>query len=143
MEPNRKYSKKREAIFSCICSTDTHPSAEWVYNQLKPQIPDLSLATVYRNLALFKREGRIVSVGVVQNLERFDANTAPHAHLVCSHCGAVVDVFQDFFTQPELDALSQQLCCAVQGARVTFEGLCPQCLAQQDAGKISEKPIQH
>ena len=77
MEPNRKYSKKREAIFSCICSTDTHPSAEWVYNQLKPQIPDLSLATVYRNLALFKREGRIVSVGVVQNLERFDANTAP------------------------------------------------------------------
>ena len=92
---------------------------------------------------MFLEEGQIASVGVVDGLERFDGNTAPHAHLVCSHCGAVVDVFQDFFSQLELDALSQQLCCAVQGARVTFEGLCPQCLAQQDAGKISEKPIQH
>lgn len=79
MEQTRKRSKKRDAILSCLCSTDTHPSAEWIYHRLKPQIPDLSLATVYRNLALFKREGRIVSVGIVQNLERFDANTQPHA----------------------------------------------------------------
>ena len=85
----------------------------------------------------FCETGKAASVGVINGQEHFDGNTAPHAHLVCSHCGAVVDVFQDFFTQPELDALSQQLCCAVQGARVTFEGLCPQCLAQQDAGKIS------
>ena len=81
MEPTRKRSKKRDAILSCLCSTDTHPSAEWIYHRLKPQIPDLSLATVYRNLALFQREGRIISVGVVQNLERFDANVHPHAHL--------------------------------------------------------------
>lgn len=55
MEPTRKRSKKRDAILSCLCSTDTHPSAEWIYHRLKPQIPDLSLATVYRNLALFQR----------------------------------------------------------------------------------------
>ena len=84
MEQTRKRSKKRDAILSCLCSTDTHPSAEWIYHRLKPQIPDLSLATVYRNLALFKREGRIVSVGIVQNLERFDANTQPHAHFICT-----------------------------------------------------------
>ena len=51
MEQTRKRSKKRDAILSCLCNTDTHPSAEWIYHQLKPQIPDLSLATVYRNLA--------------------------------------------------------------------------------------------
>ena len=84
MEPTRKRSKKRDAILSCLCSTDTHPSAEWIYHRLKPQIPDLSLATVYRNLALFQREGRIISVGVVQNLERFDANVHPHAHFICT-----------------------------------------------------------
>ena len=138
-----KFSRKREALYNALRATTVHPTAEWLYAALRPEYPDLSLGTVYRNLKKFCAEGKARSVGVINGQEHFDGNTAPQAHLVCSHCGAVVDVFQDFFSQPELDALSQQLCCAVQGARVTFEGLCPQCLAQQDAGKISEKPIQH
>ena len=127
MEPNRKYSKKREAIFSCICSTDTHPSAEWVYNQLKPQIPDLSLATVYRNLALFKREGRIVSVGVVQNLERFDANTAPHAHFICTRCGCVMDLPKLQLPSELSQAAAQAVAGEVSGCSLLFEGLCHNC----------------
>ena len=51
----QKKSRKRDAILACVCSTDTHPTAEWVYTQLKPDIPDLSLGTVYRNLAMFRR----------------------------------------------------------------------------------------
>ena len=47
--PERKHSKKRDAIYECLRNTTTHPSAEWVYAQLKPTIPDLSLGTVYRN----------------------------------------------------------------------------------------------
>ena len=42
----QKKSRKRDAILACVCSTDTHPTAEWVYTQLKPDIPDLSLGTV-------------------------------------------------------------------------------------------------
>ena len=61
----QKKSRKRDAILACVCSTDTHPTAEWVYTQLKPDIPDLSLGTVYRNLAMFRREGIIGSAGVV------------------------------------------------------------------------------
>ena len=54
--PPKKHSKKRDAILECVRSTTAHPSAEWIYAQLKPQIPDLSLGTVYRNLAAFKQE---------------------------------------------------------------------------------------
>ena len=43
----QKKSRKRDAILACVCSTDTHPTAEWVYTQLKPDIPDLSLGPVY------------------------------------------------------------------------------------------------
>ena len=53
METATRYSPKREAILKCLRSTTCHPSAEWVYTQLKPQIPDLSLATVYRNCLLY------------------------------------------------------------------------------------------
>lgn len=139
MEPNRKYSKKREAIFSCICSTDTHPSAEWVYNQLKPQIPDLSLATVYRNLALFKREGRIVSVGVVQNLERFDANTAPHAHFICTRCGCVMDLPKLQLPSELSQAAAQAVAGEVSGCSLLFEGLCHTCTQNRIPVHSAEK----
>ena len=48
MERATRYSRKREAILNAIQSTDCHPSAEWVYQTLKPTHPDLSLGTVYR-----------------------------------------------------------------------------------------------
>ena len=88
----QKKSRKRDAILACVCSTDTHPTAEWVYTQLKPDIPDLSLGTVYRNLAMFRREGIIGSAGVVNGLERYDRNPLPHAHFVCTQCSAVYDL---------------------------------------------------
>ena len=54
MERSVRYSKKREAILSAIQETDCHPSAEWVYSQLKPHHPDLSLGTAvsYTHLTL-------------------------------------------------------------------------------------------
>lgn len=92
MERVRKHSRKRDAILDCIRQTKCHPSAEWVYQQLKPEIPDLSLGTVYRNIAMFKEEGTIQSIGVVNGLERYDYNTAPHTHFICTACGRVLDL---------------------------------------------------
>ena len=65
----RKHSRKRDAILACLRSTTCHPTAEWVYQQLKPAIPDLSLGTVYRNLSMFKDEGLVISVGTVGGLD--------------------------------------------------------------------------
>ena len=65
MEGKRKHSRKRDAILDCMRNTTCHPTAEWVYQQLKPIYPDLSLGTVYRNLAMFKESGTIQSIGVV------------------------------------------------------------------------------
>jgi Fur family peroxide stress response transcriptional regulator len=88
----KKNSKKRDEILRVIQSTETHPSAQWVYDRLKPVIQDLSLGTVYRNIGLFLREGLVVSVGVVNGEERFDAKTAPHPHMVCVSCGKIIDL---------------------------------------------------
>jgi Fur family peroxide stress response transcriptional regulator len=92
IEKLRKHSKKRDAILEVIKSTKTHPGARWVYERLKPAIPDLSLATVYRNLGQFKEEGTLASLGVVGGEERFDADTLPHLHAVCTRCGKVEDL---------------------------------------------------
>jgi len=95
----RNHSRKREAILAKIRSTTSHPTAEWVYHELKGEIPDLSLATVYRNIRMFKEDGEIISVGTVSGQERFDGTTAPHGHFICTNCNAVID-----FTNPTEDA---------------------------------------
>jgi Fur family peroxide stress response transcriptional regulator len=88
----RKHSDKRDAILKVIQSTTEHPGAQWVYEKLKPLIPNLSLGTVYRNINLFLHEGLVVSVGVVDGEERFDGVVEPHPHLVCNCCGKVLDL---------------------------------------------------
>ena len=93
METTERYSKKREAILNCIRSTKCHPDAEWVYNRLKGEYPDLSLGTVYRNIARFKETGEVVAVANVDGAERIDGDVSPHGHMICRKCGAVLDYY--------------------------------------------------
>ena len=92
METGQRFSKKRQAIYDALFASREHPSAEWVYQTLKPEYPDLSLGTVYRNLTLFREQGLVRSVGVVDGHERFDADTSDHTHFVCTCCHALIDI---------------------------------------------------
>ena len=139
MERAVRYSKKREAILTAIRGTSCHPSAEWIYQQLRPRHPDLSLGTVYRNLAFFLEHGLVQSVGVVRGQERFDGIVTPHSHFVCNCCGSVLDL-------PEIDlgagldqAVSGQYGLAVQRHELTFYGLCSSCTNQPHNYK--EEPL--
>ena len=128
MEKAVRYSKKREAILTAIRETKCHPSADWVYQTLKPTHPDLSLGTVYRNLDFFRQHGMGRSVGVVKGQERFDAMTAPHTHFVCSCCGDVIDL-DDIQLDAELDrTVCEQYGLAVERHELTFHGLCQTCM---------------
>ena len=127
MEPIRRNSKKRQAIYDALKSTVKHPSAEQLYELLKPEYPDLSLGTVYRNLGLLLDEGKIISVGNVDGEERFDAVTSSHAHFVCSKCGAVIDVMIDGLEMPDSAAVENALGGRVDDIRLSFTGICNNC----------------
>ncbi len=123
-----RYSKKREAILDCLRSTDSHPTAEWIYAQLKGEYPDLSLATVYRNLAQLKSSGIIRSVGVVAGHEHFDANAASHPHAVCLCCGRVVDVCGTETSGSLLEEAGRKTGFELSETVISFNGICPDCL---------------
>ena len=123
----QRFSKKREAIYRCLCGTQTPPTADWVYQQLRPDFPDLSLGTVYRNLAQLKDAGLIQSLGVVNGQERFDGNVSPHTHFVCTQCGAVLDLME-LTLPPSLLAQAQAASgCLIHGASLRLTGICPGC----------------
>jgi Fur family peroxide stress response transcriptional regulator len=127
MERTSKHFRKRDAILNCVRQTCVHPSADWVFAQLKPEIPDLSLGTVYRNLALFKEQGLITSLGTVNGVERFDGNTAPHVHFICTGCGKVDDL-ESLPVPEELKHTAASSCGGnITGCQLTFTGICADC----------------
>ena len=127
MEATSKNFRKRNAILSYLQDRVTHPSAETIYTDLKQQIPDLSMATVYRNLTFFQETGVIQSVGVVKGQERFDGVTAPHSHFVCSCCGSVNDLPR-IGLDPGMDrSVSEQYGFTVDRHELTFYGTCQNC----------------
>ena len=90
----QRHSKQRDAILENLCSRYDHPTAEDLYFSLKPQIPALSLATVYRNLAMLEGDGKIIRIGSGGTV-RYDGNVNLHYHLTCLGCGGVFDVFHE------------------------------------------------
>ena len=130
-----RYSKKRESILNAIRSTTCHPSAEWIYQTLKPTHPDLSLGTVYRNLVFFQQQGQVQSVGVVNGQERFDGNTAPHSHFVCTNCGAVIDLHSIKLDSSLTRDVREQYGLAVERHELTFYGRCQTGMKQEESNQ--------
>ena len=122
-----KHFRKRDAILNYLQSTTAHPSAEMVYADLKQQIPDLSLGTVYRNLNLFKEKGLAITVGTVKGVERFDGNVAPHVHFICSDCGAVLDLPKMEVPEQLMTTATDQIGGTVAQCQMTFTGQCRDC----------------
>ena len=115
-----KFSRKREALYNALRATTVHPTAEWLYAALRPEYPDLSLGTVYRNLKKFCAEGKARSVGVINGQEHFDGDTSAHSHFVCDCCGRVLDIFEplvDTETLERMEAehgftITKKTCCS-------------------------------
>lgn len=121
------YSRQRELIFNYLKNTKAHPTAEMVYADLKKEHPNLSLATVYRNLNQMCEAGMVRRLCVANSPDRFDATVAEHHHLVCSNCAKVLDI------EPSHAFID---CCAQEYKRynhkidfceVSFYGICEHC----------------
>ena len=124
----KNYSRQREAILSVISSAHTHPTADWIYNETRKLIPNISLGTVYRNLALLTELGEIIKVGSAEDgKEHYDGHTHPHSHLFCEACKEVYDL--DF--APDIQEMEKMLGIEIREACTTLRGKCKKCIAEK------------
>ncbi len=121
-----KYSRQRAALLTLLQSTKTHPTAEWLYQELKREFPKISLATVYRNLNLLVDSGEILRLDIGTGTERFDAATNRHYHFICRRCLAVLDL-----DMPPMDTLDRRAeennAVHVEKHTLLFYGVCQNC----------------
>lgn len=135
---NKTYrqSKQRERILKLLRSTDNHPTADWLYDRLKKEFPQLSLGTVYRNLSVLMEQGLVQKIDFGSTFDRFEANASPHYHLICERCGSIQDFEMALYD--ELNEKANRLTdFSVQHHRIEFYGICTKC--RTDRGKTEKK----
>ncbi len=125
-ESGIKLTHQRMEIFKEVASRMDHPDAASVYERVRERVPTISLDTVYRTLWMLKEAGLITTLGPAHDRLRFDANTAPHHHFVCTSCGKTEDFYCDAFNSlnvpQEVSAIG-----VVERAQVELRGLCNAC----------------
>ena len=89
----RKRSRQREKVLDIVRSTKSHPTADWVFHEVRKELPNISLATVYRNLNLLAESGEISEV-ICDGQLRFDANKEEHFHFICKSCKGICPACQ-------------------------------------------------
>jgi Fur family transcriptional regulator, peroxide stress response regulator len=122
----QRYTEQRAAVYRYLTGTDAHPTADDVFTSVRGDIPDISLATVYKSLEALVGCGLATKLTYGDGSARYDARTDPHPHARCLHCGAVLDVpgRLDPRVVAELGPLSG---FSVQGYRLELLGRCEAC----------------
>lgn len=121
-----KYSKQRELVLKVLQENMVHPTADYVFALLKKEMPNISLATVYRNLNLLADSGMIKKLEGLDGVARFDHHTHNHYHFICSKCNKVYDVPYDI--APELaDKILAETGLVVESYDISCKGICQDC----------------
>ncbi len=120
------YSKQRELILKTVLENRIHPTADAVFALLKPEYPELSLATVYRNLNQLANNGSLQKVVVPNGADHFDGTLERHYHMLCERCGTMVDIPAEYV--PKFDAaVGERTGCEINSHSILFYGICKQC----------------
>jgi len=127
-------TRQKEAILEVLRSTTSHPTADWVYNEVRKEMPNISLGTVYRNLRILCQLGEVLELVLCGRLSRFDARNDNHYHFRCEKCGQVYDV--DEPVNSEMDKVAaRRTGFNVRYHRLEFYGLCLECQLAEAVGE--------
>lgn len=121
-----RITPQRHAILEYLVDSLAHPTADEIYKALEQKFPNMSVATVYNNLCVFKNAGLVKELTFGSSSSRFDFATTDHYHIICNACGKIVD-----FSYPGLDEvenLAQHITGFEVGEhRMEVYGTCPDC----------------
>ncbi|AMA74054.1 MULTISPECIES: Fur family transcriptional regulator [Aneurinibacillus] len=125
-----RMTPQRHAILSYLLKTMSHPTVDEIYKSLEEKFPNMSVATIYNNLRVFKDVGLVRELTYGDASSRYDANMNEHYHAVCTNCGAVKDFYYPSLAQVEKEA-AKATGFEVSSHRLEVYGLCEDCRIKQ------------
>jgi len=124
-----RVTAQRLAVYRALAEDPSHPTADVIYRRLRGAMPSLSPATVYRVLESLVQDGLLRRVSTTGGAGRFDANLAPHQHLICRVCGRMTDVHAPAVPAVEVGRVAAQVRprFVVEDVDVRIVGRCETC----------------
>ena len=115
---------QRVAIYRALVESLDHPSPEALFDRVRPHMPSVSLATIYKTLETLVSLGIASELPAVGDTKRYDANMERHHHLVCDNCNAIED-----FSDPALELRPPRTRngFVARSVSVHVHGLCRRC----------------
>jgi len=133
-----KRSKQRDRILQLLQQTETHPTADWLYQKLKKEFPNLSFGTIYRNLNILIEQNLVQRIPFGSTYDRYEARMSPHYHLICESCGLVQD-----FNLPQykdINIQAQKMSdFEILRHRIDFFGICEKCRRRKSQFKYNKE----
>ncbi len=122
-----KLTPQRREVIQTIVSTRDHLTPTAIYDKVRQDHPAIGFATVYRTLKILTRLKLICELHAGGSCRSYTIS-APvhHHHLICSHCGTVVD-FPAFGLGEVEQNLSKETGFRIDGHLLEFIGLCQTC----------------
>lgn len=125
---------QRSLVMDVVNRLKSHATADEVYAEVAATHPNISKATVYRNLNLLSEMGMIRKLEIPGGADRFDHICKEHCHVKCEKCGRVFDI-----EIPYIDGLDNRVenrnGFELTGYDILFRGICPGCRASSDGEK--------
>jgi Fe2+ or Zn2+ uptake regulation protein len=115
--------KNQEAILKIIQSSDRHMTAEEIFLECKTKGINVSVATVYRNLASMAEQGLIRKISVTGQPDHYDRNMCRHEHIVCEVCGMLRDVYIEGLEE----LLESSVGVKLDSYDLCMRYICPEC----------------
>jgi len=134
---NLKHSQPRWEIMETFMRADKHITAEELYLLVKKKNQGVGAATVYRTLKLLCDSGLARELKFADGSTRYERHQGRthHDHLICTHCGSFVEVFDQ-----ELEQLQEKLFkhhgYYPQWHRLELYGICAKCWKPK-SGQVS------
>lgn len=126
----RRLTTQRRLILDVLRQSDEHLDAEALYDRARSYDPDISLATVYRTLAVLKEMGLVEEHRLGEEHGHYEAvRDEPHYHFTCLGCGKVIEFDTPLVAQAEQE-LSKREGVHVTSAHLHLSGHCAQCQNQ-------------
>lgn len=125
----QRCTEQRSAVYRFLACTDQHPTADEVFTVVRREIPDISLATVYKALETLVSCGLAVKLTYGDDSARYDARTDDHYHSRCLRCGVVRDVAGSAESLPQVHVGEG---FRVEGFRVEVVGYCAACAGEME-----------
>ena len=119
-------TKQKVEIYNFLKSVHSHPTAETVYKQILKKIPNITLATVYRNLNQLTQTKKILRLEINKEY-RYDADIKQHQHCVCEKCGNIEDIFLNNIQSYSNKKFQSDTQFELNNTEIIFKGICNKC----------------